>query len=107
MGQFMSIDGNIDNNNDLIDFLIKNNYVRTAIVEKVLRCVDRKLYFPDEDKIHSYRDSAWQSREIHLSSPSVYASVLECLELQQGNTFLNIGSGTGYFSTVAGLLLGE
>lgn len=107
MGQFLSSNCTISSNDDLVNFLIKHHFVRTDKVERVLRGVDRRLYFTDEDKEYAYRDMAWQSNQIHLSAPSVYASVLENLELQQGNTFLNIGSGIGYFSTVAGLLLGK
>ena len=33
--------------------------------------------------------------------------VLDALELQKGNSFLNIGSGTGYLSCLASCLLGE
>jgi protein-L-isoaspartate O-methyltransferase len=31
---------------------------------------------------------------------------MEALEVERGNSFLNIGSGTGYLSTMVGLLLG-
>lgn len=110
MGQFVSTSqfhrtGN--SNDELINSLIKNEFIHTIEVEKAFRSVDRGFYYSDEERQHAYRDSAWQSEELHLSAPCVYATVLECLELCSGHTFLNIGSGIGYFSTVAGLLLGN
>lgn len=107
MGQLVSSNCNNLSNDELIDTLMDNNYLRSDHLQKVLRSVDRKLYFTNEYKLLAYRDSAWQYNQIHLSAPSIYASVLEYLDIQQGHTFLNIGSGIGYFSTVAGLLLGE
>ncbi|VVC36174.1 S-adenosyl-L-methionine-dependent methyltransferase [Cinara cedri] len=109
MGQFVSTSQlDSDNSNDeLINSLIKNEYIHTIKVEKAFRSVDRGFYYNDEEKHHAYRDSAWQSEAMHLSAPCVYATVLECLELCSGHKFLNIGSGIGYFSTVAGFLLGR
>lgn len=106
MGQ---INTSIDhrNNDELINMLIKGKSIRTINVEKVFRCVDRGLYFTDIHKHYAYRDAAWQSDHIHLSAPCVYATALECLELKPGNKFLNVGSGIGYLSTIAGLLLGK
>jgi len=107
MGQFISTNRNDNSNDELTNSLIKREYIHTINVEKVFRCVDRGLYFTDDHKLNAYRDSAWQSGDIHLSAPSVYATVLECLDLHKGDKFLNIGSGIGYFSTLAGLLLGK
>jgi len=76
-------------------------------VESVLRSIDRGFYFANEDKHLAYQDIAYQSGHIHLSAPGVYAAVLENLGLQSGHKFLNIGSGIGLLSTVAGLLLGK
>lgn len=60
----------------------------------------------------AYKDLAWKSDSgspgrIHISAPCIYGNVLECLDLQEGNSFLNVGSGTGYLNTVAGYLLGK
>lgn len=107
MGQLISRDYNSTSNDELINSLIKRDFIHTMDAEKVFRSVDRGLYFTNDVKRDAYRDSAWQSDKIHLSAPCVYATVLEYLELKPGNKFLNIGSGIGYFSTVAGLLLGK
>jgi len=106
MGQFMSSNRNHRSNDRLINELIKTKYILTTEVEKTFRCVDRGFYFDDDDKNIAYRDTAWQSDLVHLSAPNVYATVLESLALHPGLKFLNIGSGTGYFSTIVGLILG-
>lgn len=105
MGQLISREHNNRTNDALVNNLIKRDFIQTMDVEKVFRCVDRGFFFTEQR--NAYRDSAWQSDKVHLSAPCVYATVLECLELKPGNKFLNIGSGIGYFSTLAGLLLGK
>ncbi|VDK70413.1 unnamed protein product [Litomosoides sigmodontis] len=99
-------------NDDLIDKLIDANIVTTHRVETALRLVDRRRFFPVEGRNIAYKDLAWKSDSgspgrIHISAPCIYGNVLECLDLQEGNSFLNIGSGTGYLNTVAGYLLGS
>lgn len=107
MGQFVSATRSGSCNDDLINFLINGDYIFTENVEKALRCVDRGFYFTNDEKRHAYQDVAHQTDQIHLSAPGVYATALEYLGLQSGHKFLNIGSGIGYLSTVAGLLLGK
>lgn len=107
MGQLMSSRRYRHNNDELTNSMVDNNFIHTENVEKVFRTVDRGFYFKAEEKLGAYRDTAYKSDKIHLSSPGIYAAVLESLKLQKGQRFLNIGSGIGYFSTLAGLLLGK
>ncbi|XP_065209836.1 uncharacterized protein LOC135838158 [Planococcus citri] len=93
-------------NDEMIDNLIKSRYIRTNVVEKVFRSVDRAFYFLAEFQHTAYRDLAWKQGNLHLSAPCIYSEVLEHLKLEPGHSFLNIGSGTGYLSTLAGLILG-
>lgn len=54
----------------------------------------------------THQDLAWRHGNIHLSAPCIYSEVMEALDLHAGLSFLNLGSGTGYLSTMVGLILG-
>ncbi|XP_026742895.1 uncharacterized protein LOC113504677 [Trichoplusia ni] len=94
-------------NNELIDNLMGSNYIRTRMVERVFRSLDRADYMTPEARDQAYKDLAWRNGPLHMSAPCIYSEVLEGLELRPGLSFLNIGSGTGYFSTLVGLVLGS
>lgn len=71
------------------------------------RSVDRGNYYSDGFRESAYRDTAWKQGNLHLSAPCIYSEVMESLELKPGLSFLNMGSGTGYLSTMVGLKLGS
>ncbi|KAJ3655677.1 hypothetical protein Zmor_014798 [Zophobas morio] len=96
-----------ENNDDLIDNLIEANYIKTSLVERVFRAVDRGAYFLPEPPADAYRDVAWKNGNFHISAPCIYSEVMEGLKLKPGQSFLNLGSGTGYLNTIAGLILGS
>ncbi|XP_075220535.1 protein-L-isoaspartate O-methyltransferase domain-containing protein 1-like [Lycorma delicatula] len=93
-------------NDDLIDNLLCAQYIKTPVVERVFRAVDRAFYYLPEFQDSAYKDLAWKNGNIHLSAPCIYSEVMENLCLEPGLSFLNLGSGTGYFSTMVGLILG-
>ncbi|KAG7176271.1 protein-L-isoaspartate O-methyltransferase domain-containing protein 1-like [Homarus americanus] len=93
-------------NDDLVDNLKAANYITTPLLERVFRAVDRGNYFTAENREQAYRDNAWKKGNLHLSAPCIYAKVMEGLQLAPGHSFLNLGSGTGYLSTMAGLIIG-
>ncbi|XP_073463530.1 protein-L-isoaspartate O-methyltransferase domain-containing protein 2 [Aquarana catesbeiana] len=95
-----------EDNDDLIDNLKEAQYIRTEEVEQAFRAIDRADYYLEEFKENAYKDLAWKHGNIHLSAPCIYSEVMEALELQPGLSFLNLGSGTGYLSTMVGLILG-
>lgn len=90
-------------NDELVDNLMESKYIKTKKVEQVFRAVDRADYVSYREG--AYKDLAWKDGNIHLSAPCIYSEVLEGLNLEPGLSFLNLGSGTGYLSTMAGLLL--
>ncbi|XP_015123403.1 uncharacterized protein LOC107045595 [Diachasma alloeum] len=94
-----------ENNDDLVDTLRLLRYIKTKKVERVFRAVDRGDYVLASHRDGAYKDVSWKIGNIHLSAPCVYSKVMEGLSLEAGLSFLNVGSGTGYLSTMAGLLL--
>ena len=95
-----------EDNDHLVDNLKDAHYIKSGTVEKVFRAVDRIDYYLDGHKENAYKDLAWKHGNIHLSAPCIYSEVMESLKLEPGLSFLNLGSGTGYLSTMAGLMLG-
>ena len=95
-----------EDNDDLIDNLKEAQYIRTERVERAFRAIDRGDYYLDDYRDNAYKDLAWKHGNIHLSAPCIYSEVMEALRLQPGLSFLNLGSGTGYLSTMVGLIVG-
>eukprot|EP00116_Pleurobrachia_bachei_P007939 sb/3468201/ len=99
-------------NDELVDLLKSGNYINNEQVEAAFRSVDKGWYVMEgfsEKEIYtcdqSYRDI--DNRFIHLSATCIYGIAVEALDLKPGLSFLNVGSGTGYLSTVVGNILGH
>lgn len=118
-----------EDNDDLIDNLKEAYYIRSDLVERAFRAIDRADYYLEDYRDNAYKvspdwllsggwsvastvwclhqDLAWRHGNIHLSAPCIYSEVMEALDLHPGLSFLNMGSGTGYLSTMVGLILGK
>lgn len=103
----MGISSSYPDNESLLDALLadKNSNALPHTHERALRLVDRGHY-TDEHTKRAYTHLAWRSGVRHLSSAHIYITVLQHLDIQPAQRFLNIGSGSGFFNTVVGLLLG-
>ncbi|XP_044758102.1 protein-L-isoaspartate O-methyltransferase domain-containing protein 1-like isoform X2 [Coccinella septempunctata] len=94
-------------NEDLIDNLVQVDYIKSSCAEIAFRAVDRAEYFLPDSRGNAYQDAAWKCGHLHISAPCIYSEVIEGLCLEPGLSFLNLGSGTGYLSTVVGIILGS
>ena len=91
-----------DTYQDMADTLARDGAARSPHVVAAFRAVDRAQFLPADARADAYIDSPARSGAFHQSSPSIYAAALEALDLGGGRrrSFLNIGSGTGYFSAL-------
>ncbi|KAH8059313.1 protein-L-isoaspartate (D-aspartate) O-methyltransferase [Aureococcus anophagefferens] len=89
----------------MVDMLVRERSVSSPPVVAAFRAVDRAAFLPAAVRDEAYVNMPVRHGLVHQSSPSVYGSALEALDLKPG-LFLNVGSGTGYFSALAAQLLG-
>ena len=97
----------------MVDMLVSHGSICTDPVIKAMRAVDRG-FFIDPPKANDprtseevrYLNSPFRNGVQHLSAPSIYGVALEALDLDEGLSFLNVCSGTGYLSAVASQILG-
>jgi len=95
------------NNDELVDNLVESGLIKTQLIERVFRAVDRGTFYLPKYRESAYRDLAWRDGRIHISAPCIYTRVMEALDLKASLSFLNVGSGTGYLSSMVGLVLGR
>lgn len=102
-------------NDMMVNDMIAKAVLRTKECIAAFRTIDRKYFWIEEHSQCIYSDcpqrfpespSRDQSR-LHISAPQIYAFALESLwPMALGMSFLAVGSGTGYFSSVVSELIG-
>eukprot|EP00927_Polykrikos_kofoidii_P078668 TRINITY_DN75477_c0_g1_i1.p1 TRINITY_DN75477_c0_g1~~TRINITY_DN75477_c0_g1_i1.p1 ORF type:complete len:340 (-),score=35.99 TRINITY_DN75477_c0_g1_i1:184-1203(-) len=93
---------------DLCNALKDAGCLKTPEVAKAFEAVDRKHFLYEGASQEAYVNIPLRRGKFHQSAPSVYASALEALELTRPDlSFLNVGSGTGYFSALVAQLIGQ
>lgn len=100
------IDQREHSNEAMVRRLQGDGTLSSAHIARALLAVDRGEYVGTERADLNYSDMPVKLGVVHLSAPSIYASALEALDVREGHSFLHLGSGTGYLSTVVALLAG-
>lgn len=94
-------------NNDLVDHLKACGSLKDSKLEGAFRAVDRAKFLPTTALGSDvYDDAPLRIGNFHMSQPSLYADALSSLDLQPGLSFLNVGAGTGYLSSIVSEVLG-
>ncbi|OQR95733.1 hypothetical protein THRCLA_07618 [Thraustotheca clavata] len=94
-------------NDELARSLERHGVIKTESVLEAFKAVDRGLFVPIEAQDRVYSDQPIRAASVHLSAPHIYAQALEAFSLYRGLSFLNIGSGSGYFSCLVGTITGK
>lgn len=92
----------------LIDYLIKEGWLKTPRIINAFRKIKRQDFMLDEFKDLAELDEPFpigQSQTI--SQPSVVAFMLEQLQPQPGDKVLDIGSGSGWTSALLSEIVGK
>ena len=94
-------------NEEMINSLVNERKLTSQRLIDAFKKLDRKQYAPSDEQDLAYEDMPIRSGHFHLSAPSMYAEVMENLmPIDSEMSFLNVGSGTGYLSSVVDEMLG-
>jgi protein-L-isoaspartate(D-aspartate) O-methyltransferase len=93
---------------NLIDSLISNNWLKTPRIIKAFKKIKRKDFLPSDIKTLSEINEAlpigWSQT---ISQPLVVAFMLEKLQPKPGEKILDIGSGSGWTSSLLAFIVGS
>jgi protein-L-isoaspartate(D-aspartate) O-methyltransferase len=85
----------------------RGGLLRSPKVVQAFTAVDRGQFVPRDKRELAYLDEPVHYPPFHLSAPHMYATVLEAMDLSEGMSFLNIGSGSGYLSFLVAKIVGH
>eukprot|EP00435_Cladocopium_sp_Y103_P066831 s1426_g29.t1 len=100
-------------NERMVNQLRRSGALRSQACIDAFKAVDRAHFWIRglRSEIYGtevYGDAPLRYGKLHQSAPHIYARALEALmPLKTGMSFLNIGSGTGYFSSLVAEILGD
>jgi len=105
-------EAHMSSNDRMVNQLRRSGTLRSAACIEAFRVVDRADFWIRGSRAdlssEVYQDAPLRYGKLHQSAPHIYARALEALmPLKTGMSFLNIGSGTGYFSSLVAEILGE
>ena len=92
----------------LVDDMVFSNMLKSPMIIDAFRTIDRKYFVPDEYLEDTYIDAPLPIGNYQtISQPSTVAFMLERLAPQDGNTVLDIGSGSGWTTALLCYIVGE
>jgi len=104
----MLVRGHVAASNEaMVQELQDSGTLETPECIAAFRAVDRQHFWVPGGSELAYADRPLRHGRLHQSAPHIYARALESLmPLKPGMSFLNVGAGTGYFSSIVSHLCG-
>ena len=93
-------------NEEMVAQLVSNGTVWSRSVVDSFYATDRALFVNGDGNHSLFLNVPFRQGPLHLSAPGIYGVALEGLQLEPGDSFLNVGSGTGYLSALAAGIIG-
>lgn len=91
---------------DMVDTQIRQRGIKDPRVLDAIAEVERHQFVPDGAIDHAYRDTPLSiGHGQTISQPYIVALMTEILELEEGDTVLEIGTGSGYQAAILSRLV--
>ncbi|MBN2203042.1 MAG: protein-L-isoaspartate(D-aspartate) O-methyltransferase [Candidatus Aenigmarchaeota archaeon] len=95
-------------NESLITHLKSIGYLKSRNVEKALRNVPRENFVPNSVRYMAYRDvPLYIGKDQTISQPATVVAMTEALDVKEGQTILEIGTGSGWQTAILADMVGE
>lgn len=94
--------------NKLVDNMIASTMLKSPLIIDAFRTIDRKYFVPDNLIEDAYIDAPLPIGNYQtISQPSTVAFMLERLDPKDGNSVLDIGSGSGWTTALLCYIVGD
>ncbi|MHA2431380.1 MAG: protein-L-isoaspartate O-methyltransferase [Promethearchaeota archaeon] len=98
----------IDLRHQLVNRLIKEERIKSKIVENAFLSVPREEFIPIQQKKFAYMDKPLDiGFQQTISAPHMIAIMVEALDIQKGQKILEIGTGSGYHASIVATIIGN
>ncbi|MDD3775571.1 MAG: protein-L-isoaspartate O-methyltransferase [Sulfurovaceae bacterium] len=98
----------MNNMQDLVDYMVLRGVLHTSRIINAFWDIDRKYFVPEQFAEHIYIDAPLPiGKNQTISQPSTVAFMLEQLAPKEGNDILDIGSGSGWTTSLLCHIVGQ
>ncbi len=92
---------------EMVDRLVRSGTISRDVTAKAMRAVPRHAFVPEAQLSQAYHDRPLPiGHGQTISAPHMVATMVELLDLERGDTVLEVGTGCGYHAAVTAEVVG-